>query len=154
MSGRASGDCERWATGYCDHTSSMYLVWEMTSQFWGLWWHFLMQWVLPVKLLFLMMFLYISMVRSSYIIILSGMGNPYPFISPQSERSKLGDFLFVLLIISEWSSSHVVIWSYDHLIIWSSGHLVNMVILSFCHLIIWPIWSSSQYGHLVNMLIW
>ena len=30
-----------WARGYCGHTSSMYLVWEMTSQFGGLWWHIL-----------------------------------------------------------------------------------------------------------------
>ena len=64
---------------------------------------------------------------------------------------------------------------YCQLVIWSSDHLINMVIWSICssgqvnmgiwsiwssnyliiwspcHLIIWSIWSSGQYGHLVNL---
>ena len=97
---------------------------------------------------------------------------PTHLLVPKASEASLGTFYF-LLIISEWSSSHLVIWSYDHLIIWSpghlvnmviwrSGHMVNMVIWSACHLVILSIWSSSHLvnmvicssGHLVKMVIW
>ena len=48
----AMGNCCFWWCFYTSvwsdhHISSFYPVWEMTCQFWGLWWHFLMQHVIP-----------------------------------------------------------------------------------------------------------
>ena len=75
------GNCCFWWCCYTSewsdhHISSLCLVWEMTSQFWVQCWRF---WGNGI-LLFLIMFLYIIVVRSSYIIIVSGMGDDIPIL--------------------------------------------------------------------------
>ena len=86
-----------------------------------------------------MMFLYISMVRSSYIVIVYGMRDDVPI---------LGALVTLLEAMVSAQYSHLVICrsgQYGHLISWSkwsAGHLVNMVN-----------WSFGQNGHLVNVVI-
>ena len=119
-----------------------------------------------------MVFLYTSMVRSSYIIIVSSMGDDVPILgalvplleamgcccfwwcfytSLWSDHHKSSLYwLFgrpVNIVI--WSSGHLVIWSSGLLVFWLSGHLVNMVIWSSGHLVNMVIWSIWSFGHLV-----
>ena len=77
------------------------------------------------------------MVRSSYIVIVSGMGDDVPILGAMVT-------LFNAMVSAQYG--HLVIrrsGQYGHLISWSSGHLVNMVI-----------WSFGRNGHLVNLVIW
>ena len=74
------------------------------------------------------------MVRSSYIIILSGMGDDVPILGAVVTLLKADGLLLYLVNIVIW-----LLWSSDQLVILSSGDLV-----------IWSIWSSR---HLVNMAI-
>jgi len=129
----AMGNCCFWWCFYTSvwsdhHISSLYLVWEMTCQFWVQWSHFLEA---MGYCCFGWYFLDGSLCppgQCGYLVIWSS------------------GHLFFLSIV------HLV-----NMVIWSSGrygHLVNMVIWSswssgqYGHLVI----SSS--GHLVHMLIW
>ena len=122
-------------------------------------------------------FLYIIMVRSSYIIIVSGMGDDVPILGALVTLLNamgfccfLWCFLYIIMVGSSYIiivSGHVVMWSsvspflcsYVHLVnivIWSSGQYGLVVIWSSCHRVIWPschlgIWSS---GYTVNVVIW
>jgi len=142
----AMGNCCFYTSVWLDHHISwFYPVWEMTSQFWGLWWHILMQWVTVV-------FVDVSILQYANIVILSS------------------DYLVNMVILSIWSSGRLVIWWTGHLVIWSSGHMVvwsiwlsvPLVIWSSGHMVIWSIRSSNHlvnvviwgYGHMVNMVIW
>ena len=128
-----------WAGGYCDHTSSMYLVWEMTSQFWVQWSHFTGQWVTVV----FDDILYISMVRSSFIIILSGMGDDIPI---------LGALVTLFNAMSNccfWWCFYTSVWLDHHI---SSLYLVREMTSQF-----WGQWvtvvfddiSIHQYGQII-----
>ena len=78
-------------------------------------------------LLFLMMFLYISMVRSSYIIILSGMGDDVPILGA------LVTLLEAMGYCCFWWCSYTSVWSDHHI---SSLYLVWEMTSQF-----WGLWS-------------
>ena len=79
------------------------------------------------------------MVRSSYIVIVSGVEVDVPILGALVT-------LFEAMVSAQFG--HLVIWrsgQYGHLISWSkwsAGHLVNMVN-----------WSFGRNGHLVNVVI-
>ena len=87
-----------------------------------------------------MMFLYTSKVRSSYIIIVSGMGDDVPILGALVTLLKAdGLLLFLMMFLCKHMvrSSCIIIvsgmgddvpWSSGHRVIWSYGPLVNMVI--------------------------
>ena len=75
-----------------------------------------------------MMFLYISMVISSYIVIVSGMGDDVPILGALVTLLKAMGYCFFFY------DGHLVVWSFGqnthlvNMVIWSSGYLVIMFI--------------------------
>ena len=123
------------------HISSLYLVWEMTSQFWVQWSRFWMQWVTVVfdDVFFTSLWLdhhisslYLVMWSCGHLLVCSSV---HMFIWSISSSGHLVNMVL-------WSSGHPVIVSSGHLVIWASDHLVIRLM-----------WSSGQYAHLVNMVI-
>ena len=172
----AMGNCCFWSCFYLSvwsdhHISSLYLVWEMTSQFSGLWSRFWRQWVTVV-------FDDVSIHQYGQIIIYHhciwfwyGRWRPNFGCSGDTFWGWLVHWMvyFVHLVhVVIWSSGNpfsMVIWSSCQLVhlvnmvVWSSGHLViwsfgNLVIWSSGHLVIWLIWSSGHYSHLVIWSLW
>ena len=106
------------------------LVWEMTSQFWVQWSHFL-----EVRgYCWFWWCFYTSIWNDHCFLLFGGNGHLVNMVIWWS-----GDLVIMVI----WSASLLVNWSSCHLVIWSSGHLVNMVIWSSCHLVemvIWWLW--------------
>ena len=143
--------------------SSLYLLWEMTCQFWGLWWRFWRQ-------RFTVGFDDVFIHQYGEIIIY------HHCIWYGRRRANFGCSCGTF-----WGNGICLIrpscnrWSvqYGHLISWLSVYLVNMVIWSFgrndhlVNVVIWSKWSSSllfiwlsdhlfiwSFGHLVNIVFW
>ncbi len=124
----ATGNCCFWWYFYTSvwsdhHISSLYLVWEMTCQFWGLWSHFTGQRVTVD----LMIFLYISMVRSSYIIIVSGMGDDVPILGA--------------LVTLYGATGNCCFWWYFYTSVWSDHHISSLYLVWEMTCQFWGLWS-------------
>ena len=112
-----------------------------------------------------MMFLYISMVRSSYIIILPGMGDDVPILGAVvTLYGAMGNCCFWWYFYTlVWSDHHISSYAYyGHLVIcwsvqkaiWLAGYLFILSIWSSGHLVIWSKWSSGECGNLVTGSKW
>ena len=112
-------------------------------------------------LLFLMMFLYFSVVRSSYIIIVSGMGDDVPIWGALvTLYGAIGYCCFWwCLYTSVWSDHHIsslyLVWEMTCQFgglwwrFWRQWYLLNMVILWSEDLVNMAIWSTGRNGQLV-----
>ena len=135
------------------HISSLYLVWEMTCQFWGLWW----QWVTVV-------FDDISIHQYGQIIIYHHCiwYGRWSAIYWGSGDAFKGNGLLLFLLMFQYIimviCHHCFWYGRWPANFWGSGDafwwVVKLVIRSSGHLVIWPKWSSDQYGQYGHLVIW
>ena len=121
----AMGYCCFWWCFYTSvwsvhHISSLYLVWEMTSQFWGLWSRFWLQWVTVV-----FNDVFFTSVWSDHHI-----SSLYLVWEMTSQFWGLWSHFWLQWVTVVFDDVSIQYGQYGHLVIWSSGHLV--------------IWSSGQ----------
>ena len=107
----AMGYCCFWWCFYTSvwsvhHISSLYLVWEMTCQFWVQRWYFLRQWyLLNTAILWSGDLFNMAIWLAGYLFILSIWSSGHLVIWSKWSSGECGN----LVIWSKWSSSHLVI---------------------------------------------